>query len=416
MKKYQKAICSFLIIFSFIVPRLLGAGFIYETGQGKTEEKSNDDSYISDESSISTVAPVPEFSFESESQVLMEAGSGKIIYANNEEERLLPASVTKVMTLLLTMEQIDSGKLKYDDKVVCSANASSMGGSQIWFKEGEELSVDEALKCICVVSANDVTVAVAEKIGGSETNFVAMMNKKAEELGMTNTHFMNSHGIDEEGHYTSAKDIAIMSRELITKHPDILKYTSIWMDSIRDGTFELSSTNKLIRYYEGANGLKTGSTSQALFNLSGTATRDGTTFIAVVMRAPSSDVRLAEIKQLLDYGFATYESKVLAESGKVVQSKTVNKNVSTPVDIVLENDIGCVVEKGTQLDTSENVTYNKEFSAPMKKGEVVGKLEMINNLDGSVLGESNLVLSSDVEKSSFKDYLVKVFSIYVIKE
>ena len=178
-----------------------------------------------------------------------------------------------------------------------------MGGSQIWFKEGEKLTVDEALKAICVVSANDVTVAMAEHIGGSEENFVKMMNEKAVELGMENTHFMNSHGIDEENHYTSAKDVAIMSRELINKHPDILKYTSIWMDSLRDGTFALSSTNKLIRYYEGATGLKTGSTSQALFNLSGTATRNNTSFIAVVMKAPSSNVRLAEVKQLLDYRF-----------------------------------------------------------------------------------------------------------------
>lgn len=195
------------------------------------------------------------------------------------------------------------GKLSYEDKITCSAKASGMGGSQIWFKEGEVLTVDEALKAIAIVSANDTCVAMSEHIGGSEENFVKMMNEKAKELGMENTNFMNCHGIDEENHYSSAKDIAIMSREIITKHPDILKYTSIWMDTLRDGTFGLSSTNKLIRYYEGATGLKTGSTSQALFNLSGTATRNGTTYIAVVMRAPTSDIRLQEIKQLLDFRF-----------------------------------------------------------------------------------------------------------------
>ena len=193
------------------------------------------------------------------------------------------------------------GKISYDDKIVCSANASHMGGSQIWFKEGEELTVNDALKAIAVVSANDVCMAVSEHIGGSEQNFVKMMNEKAKELGMKNTSFMNCHGIDTEGHYTTAKDIAIMSRELITKHPDILKYTSIWMDTLRDGTFGLSSTNKLIRYYDGATGLKTGFTSDAGYNLSGTATRNGTTYIAVVMKAPTSEVRLSEIKQLLDY-------------------------------------------------------------------------------------------------------------------
>ena len=260
-------------------------------------------------SSINTIAANPQFTFQSEAQVLMEPTTGEILYANNENEKLLPASVTKIMTLLLTMEQIDSGKMAYEDKVKCSAKASHMGGSQIWFKENEELTVDECLKAICVVSANDVTVAMAEKIGGSEENFVKMMNDKALELGMENTCFKNSHGIDEEGHYSTAKDIAIMSRELITKHPDILKYTSIWQDTLRNGEFGLNSTNKLIRFYEGATGLKTGSTSQALFNLSGTATRNGTSFIAVVMRAPSSDIRLQEVKQLLDYGFANYEIK-----------------------------------------------------------------------------------------------------------
>src|SRR5574344_1848863 len=223
--------------------------------------------------------------------------------------------------------------------VICSAKASKMGGSQIWFKEGEKLSVDECLKAICVVSANDVTVAMAEKIGGTEENFVKMMNDKAKELGMENTCFKNCHGIDEEGHYTTAKDIAIMSRELITKHPDIFKYTSIWQDTLRNGQFGLNSTNKLIRFYEGATGLKTGSTSQALFNLSGTATRNGTSFIAVVMKAPSSAIRLEEVKQLLDFGFSNYEVKNICEKNVIAGSINVNKNINKEFDVKIKDNI-----------------------------------------------------------------------------
>ena len=257
LKKNKKIIivATFLFVFLLSFNSIFATSFIYDI---KSKENSNTKT---DESSISTVS-TPEFTFQSEAQLLMEPTTGKILYANNEDERLLPASVTKIMTMLL---------------------------------------IDEALKAIAVVSANDTCVMMAEHIGGSESNFVKMMNDKAQELKMENTHFMNCHGIDEDNHYSTAKDIAIMSAELINKHPDILKYTSIWMDSLRDGAFGLSSTNKLIRFYDGATGLKTGSTSKALFNLSGTATRNNTTFIAVVLRAPSSDVRLAEVKQLLDY-------------------------------------------------------------------------------------------------------------------
>lgn len=306
------------------------------------------------------------------------------------------------------------GKLSYEDKIICSAKAASMGGSQIWFKEGEELSVDEALKAIAVVSANDVCVAMSEHIGGSEENFVKMMNEKAKELGMENTHFMNCHGIDEENHYSSAKDIAIMSREIITKHPDILKYTSIWMDTLRDGTFGLSSTNKLIRYYEGATGLKTGSTSQALFNLSGTATRNGTTYIAVVMRAPTSDIRLQEIKQLLDFGFATYESKSICDKGTVVETKSINKNVNETVNIVVKENVRALLEKGSKIETDQEVIYETELSAPLKVGDEVGKIKILNKEDGSSIGETALVVEKDVIKSSVTDYFKKIFKMYLL--
>lgn len=319
------------------------------------------------------------------------------------------------MTLLLVMDQIDSGKMAYQDKVKCSAKASKMGGSQIWFKENEELTIDEALKAICVVSANDVTVAMAEKIGGTEENFVKMMNDKAKELGMENTCFKNSHGIDEEGHYTTAKDIAIMSRELITKHPDILKYTSIWQDSLRNGEFGLNSTNKLIRYYEGATGLKTGSTSQALFNLSGTATRNGTSFIAVVMRAPSSAVRLEEVKQLLDYGFANYEVKKICESGVLTGSVKINKSINKEAEVLIKDDVTILSEKGKKLDTLEKITYDENLIAPISKEDAIGKIEIFNKETNEKLGESLLVISDDIKKSSFVDYLREISKSYLIK-
>ena len=241
--------------------------------------------------------------------ILISQDTGEVLYEHNAHEKLRPASVTKVMTILLIMEEIDSGRLSYSDKISCSEKASSMGGSQIWLDTREELTVDEMLKAICVVSANDCTVAMAEHIAGSEEMFVNRMNERAKELGMNDTTFKNCHGIDEDGHETSSYDIALMSRELLRNHPSITKYTTIWMDSLRDGKSELVNTNKLIRNYQGATGLKTGSTSLALFNLSASATRDDLSLIAVIMRAPSTKERFSCARKLLDYGFSTYKYK-----------------------------------------------------------------------------------------------------------
>ena len=387
-----KILLSLLLLLVLLVSNIYGSSYIYEK-KNKT-----------DESSIATSVSTPVFEFESKAQLLMEASTGKIIYANNEEEKLLPASVTKIMTLLIIMEQIDSGKLSYDDKVVCSANAAGMGGSQIWFMENEELTIDEALKAICVVSANDVTVAMAEKIGGTEANFVNMMNEKAKELGMVNTNFMNSHGIDEDNHYTCAKDIAIMSREIITKHPDILKYTSIWMDTLRNGASSLTNTNKLIRFYEGATGLKTGYTSQALYNLAGTATRNNTTFITVIMGAPTPEVRLEETKQLLNFGFANYENKVLLEKDTVIDSLSVNKNINDKLDVIINREVSVLNEKGQNINTSQNITYNS-LKAPIQMGEVIGKIDIINSQTNEIIDTLDLIARDDLNKSSFMDYL-----------
>lgn len=258
-------------------------------------------------------------------------------------------------------------------------------------------------------------MAVSEHIGGSEQNFVKMMNDKAKELGMENTCFKNCHGIDEEGHYTTAKDIAIMSRELITKHPDILKYTSIWMDSLRDGTFGLSSTNKLIRYYEGATGLKTGFTSNAGYNLSGTATRNGTSYIAVVMKAPSSEVRLNEIKQLLDYGFATYQVQSLCDKDTIIESKMINKNVNDVVDIVVKDNVTSLLEKGSKIETDQIIKYDEELTAPIVADTKVGTIEIIDKSSKEIVGTSDLIVKVEVEKSNFMDYFKKLFRMFILR-
>ena len=373
-----------------------------------TEQKQ----FVTSESSIQTISQ-PTFSFQSKAQILMEQSTGKILYANNENEKLLPASVTKVMTLLLIMEAIDSGKLSLTDTVTCSANASGMGGSQIWFKEGETLTIDEALKCICVVSANDVCVAMAELIAGSEENFVQMMNDKAKALGMENTHFMNSHGIDEENHYTSAKDIAIMSRELITKHPNILNYTTIWMDTIRNGEFSLSNTNKLLKSYNGITGLKTGSTSKAGFNLSASATRDGLSLIAVVLTAPSGSIRNEEITQLLNYGFSNYTVKTFATKGNLIQNININKHITGNIPIVFENTAAQVLEKGTDIQVTQELVLNPNITAPLNKGDVIGEI-IFKDKDGNIVTKVNAIITEDIPRSSFMEYLRYTFGTYLM--
>ncbi len=355
------------------------------------------------------------FNFTSKSQILMDMDTGTVIYENNADEKAYPASVTKIMTLLLIMESVDSGKLAYTDMVTCSENAASMGGSQIWFKVGEQITVDEALKCICVVSANDVCIAMAELIGGNEQNFVKMMNDKAKELGMTGTNFVNVHGIDDENHYTTARDIATMSRELMTKHKDITKYTTIWMDSIRGGTFALSNTNKLIRYYDGATGLKTGYTSIAKYNLSATATKNGMSLVAVILTAPSSDIRNEEAKQLLNYGFANYETQKICEKGEVIDKININKYLGGKVDAILENDISILNEKGKKIECHKEIKMDNKLCAPLKKGDKVGEV-IYTSKEGNQIGKVNVIIKQDVQKSKVLDYVKKALNIYVMNE
>ena len=343
--------------------------------------------------------------------VLIEQHSGKVLYNHNMHEKLRPASVTKVMTLLLIMEQIDSGKLSYTDKIPCSENAAGMGGSQIWLDVKEELTVDEMLKAICAVSANDCTVAMAEYIAGSEEAFVQRMNEKAKELGMNDTTFKNCHGIDEDGHVTSAYDIALMSRELLNNHPDITKYTTIYMDTLRDGKSELVNTNKLIRNYKGATGLKTGSTSVALYNLSASATRDDLSLIAVIMKAPSTKVRFEEAQKLLDYGFSNFQYKKLASKNDILKQVSVGKGVSNAVNAVLEQDTGVLIQKGQDGNISQTLNIPENVSAPISKGQKLG--EITYTLNNEEIAKVNIIAETDVAKNTFINVVNNIYQNWV---
>lgn len=414
---------KFAIFFSICIMYIFVFSFVFNSTFASTYEYPLSKNTITktDESSISTqtsATVVPEFTFQSLSQVLMEPSTGKVIYAHNENEKLFPASVTKIMSLILIMEQIDSGKLKYTDKITCSKNASKLGGSQIWFQEGEQLTVDEALKCICVASANDVTTAMAELIAGTEQNFVKMMNNKAAELGMVNTVFENCHGIDDDitidQHHTTAYDIALMSRELLNKHPDITKYTSIWMDTIRGGTFGLTNTNKLVRFYEGTIGLKTGSTSKAMFNVSVAAKKNETTFISVIMKAPTGDIRNAEAEQLLNYAFANYESKKVEDMNAIVDGIVINKHVGQKIEVKAKSSLSMLIDKGQTVDYDKVITYNEKLVAPIEPNTVIGKIILKDKNTGSELSSSDLIVDVSINKSNIKDYFILLANKFIM--
>lgn len=344
---------------------------------------------------------------ESGAAILIEQSSGEVLYAHNVHEKLRPASVTKVMSLLLIMEALDNGQISLDDQVPCSENAHSMGGSQIWLDTTETLSVNDMIKSMCVVSANDCTVAMAEYLAGSEEAFVQRMNAKAKDLGMNDTTFKNCHGIDEDGHITSAYDIALMSRELLKNHPQITNYTTIWMDSIRNGKSELTNTNKLVRNYKGATGLKTGSTSLALYNLSASATRNDLSLIAVIMKAPSTKIRFSEATKLLDYGFANCSCKSFGKRGDIISTATVNKGIQNTTNLALQEDANIILKKNDNSNIEQNITLNDNICAPIKKGDVIGKITFSSN--GNQLLEVNLVSDNDIEKNTLWNLTISLY-------
>lgn len=340
------------------------------------------------------------------SAILMEATTGEVLYEMNADEALPPASVTKIMTLLLIMEAIEKGTLKLDDIVTASAHASSMGGSQIYLKEGEQMSVEDLLKSVIIASANDAALALAEHIAGSERAFVDMMNKRAKELGLQNTNFENTNGLDDtvQNHVTSARDIAIMSRELI-KHKKITEYSSIWMDTVRGGEFGLTNTNRLIRFYKGATGLKTGSTSKAKFCITATAQRDGLSLICVIMAAPTRDIRNAAAASLLDWGFANYA--VYKNQPNELTSPRVVGGVRSKCEVQYD-EFSCVVKKSELSKVSFEIELDETLAAPIKKGEKVGRV--IYKLENKELGESPIIASEEVAKINFWGLMLKLLS------
>ena len=321
-------------------------------------------------------AAAVELPLTSRAALLMEKTTGQILFAQNEHEKLEPASVTKIMTLLLTMDAIDSGALAYDDVVTVSANAAGMGGSQVFLAEGEQITVEELLKCVCVSSGNDAAVALAEKVAGVTELFVEQMNNRARGLGMDDTHFVNPTGLTAEGHVTSAHDIALMSRELLTKHPDIRSFTTIWTDSIRGGTFDLANTNKLIRRYDGATGLKTGYTASAGYCISATAEREGMELIAVVMKGETADKRNADAKALLNYGFSAY-ALVSAAPEESLPALPVTMGETDSVSLTLPPDaLTAVVEKAQAAALERRIDLPESLPAPVRQGQQVGTLTL----------------------------------------
>lgn len=336
------------------------------------------------------------------SAILIEADTGTVIYEKDSHEKLPPASITKIMTMLLTMEALDKGILKLTDKVTASEYASSMGGSQIFLEPGEQMTVDELLKGVAMASGNDASVVLAEKIAGSEKAFVQLMNKRAKELGMNDTHFSNCNGLPVENHYSSAHDIAVMSRELM-KHEGITKYTGSYQDYLRQQSekpFWLVNTNKLVRFYSGADGLKTGYTSEAKFCLSATAKRDGLRFIAVVLGEPNTKTRNSEVSGMFDYAFSQYTLQPIYKAGELIGKVKVQKGKSSHVELTASKTMNVLVRKGAETgQITHKLDIPDKLAAPIKQGQLIGKLVIYQG--DKVLTEYELKSATQIDKAGW---------------
>ena len=388
-------LCHFILFNTFALAVSDATAYVWSNQSKKLETAETS---VGLNSSSATVTDNP-LALDCGAACLIEQSSGLIIYDYNMHEKLRPASVTKIMSLLLIMEALDSGKIQLTDKIPCTEDAAKMGGSQIWLDVRETLTVEEMLKAICVVSANDCVVAMADYLEGSQDAFVKKMNQKAQELGMNDTTFKNCHGIDEDGHLTSAYDIAIMSRELLINHPSITKYTTIWMDSLRDVKSSLVNTNKLVINYNGCTGLKTGSTSIALYNLSASATRNNLSLIAVVLKAPTPSIRFSNAQKLLDYGFSNYSVTSFGKKGDVIKSVMIKKGTSSSIDAILENDADILTSNGSNNDITQEIKLDDTINAPVLENQKIGKVEF--SVNGNIVSTVNLVSSRDVDKLSF---------------
>ncbi len=387
MKKLFSLIICISIIFSFCG---VSAATI-------SSECDISDIAVPIDNTVTDAAIGTQLDIKAKSAILMEVNTGKILYEMNADEKLPPASITKIMSLLLVMEAISSGKMSVEDVITASEHACSMGGSQIWLEPGETMTVDDLLKAAVIASANDATVALGEQIAGSEEGFVAMMNARAKELGMTNTNFINATGLDAEGHISSAHDVAIMSAELI-KHDLIKNYSTVWMDSLRGGESELVNTNKLVRFYEGTTGLKTGTTSGAGHCLSATAERNGLELVAVIMSGDTSNDRFNGAKKLLDYGFANYEYASIAPQLDINEIEIEN-GVEKTVKIKAPNNFGALLKKSEAAAITQKLNLKENITAPVKKDEAVGAVDFY--LNDEIIGQVEIVADESVDKMSF---------------
>jgi len=364
--------------------------------------------------SHAAAADAPALTVEAKASIIMEAETGTVLFESKADDRLAPASVTKIMTILLIYEAVAQGKINMDDIVTVSEHASNMGGSQVYLEPQEKQTVRDLTKSVVIASANDAAVAMAEYIGGSEDSFVDMMNQKAQALGMKNTAFKNACGLDADGHFTSARDIAIMSRALWTEHPEAFVYTTTWLDSITHKTargeseFGLTNTNKLVRWYNGATGLKTGSTSKAGYCLSGTAERDGMKLIAVVLNAPAPTVRFQEVMKMLDYGFAHFSLVAGDEAGAIIGEINVAKSRRETLPVMVQTKVSAVSAKGNAAVSSE-MTLREDVAAPVAVGDVVG--EIVYSHNGKELGRSALVAAEAAERATVGDAFLRILQI-----
>lgn len=390
MKKY--AFISFVICFSLVLSMGVSAKTV-------TCDEDIKDLNAPIECSAVDLSLGADLKIAAKSAVLMEPYSGEILYEQNSAEKLKPASITKIMSLLLIMEAIDRRELTPEEVVTASKYAASMGGSQIWLKEGESMTVDDLLKATVVASANDAMVALAEKVAGSEEAFVKLMNEKAKALGMNNTVFKNCTGLDTEGHLTTALDVAVMSCELI-KHPLIKRYSTLWIENIRDGKSELVNTNKLVRFYKGTTGLKTGTTSGAGYCLSACAERDGTEFVAVIMGGNTSNDRFEGAKKLLDFGFANYVTAKISANGKERERFVkIKDGTQKYIKAVADSEIKALIRKQDKDKTVKKVVMEDNIKAPVRKGERLGTVEVYAS--NEKIGEIPLVAEKSVEKIKF---------------
>lgn len=413
----MKKFLSHLLILCLCLSLLLSGEnrHVYASETITTEETTEE---VPETTEDAVVSESVDLGITSQAAVLMEAGTGTIIYEKNADERLSPASITKIMTLLLIFEALEKQKISLTDEVTTSAHAKSMGGSQVYLEEGEKQTVETLIKCIVVASGNDASVTMAEHIAGSETEFVNMMNQKAAELGMTNTNFEDCCGLTESAnHYTSARDVAIMSRELSVKYPEIHNYATIWMEDIVHVTnkgssdFTLSNTNKLLRQYDGCTGLKTGSTSVAKYCLSATATRGDVDLIAVILAGPESAVRFNEAATLLNYGFANTQVYLDDEPGKLEMVR-VKKGVTDWVGTKYENTFSYLSTTGENFDNiKKEWIYDENIVAPVEEGQQVGKLKY--SLDGKEIGEVAIVASESINMATYFDCVKKMWQQYL---